>query len=134
MVGGCHESGHFVRCSTVKAAIAVLKKGVLSCFYGKYTFSQRSCLFAGQIGLKTLKNYQKTLKNHQKTLKNGIYSFPAWRSAFMGRLWRTSRQVRLLCPWARHLTGCPRLYVEDRWPINLEKGNSQASADVPSKV
>ena len=45
-----------------------------------------------------------------------------------------SRQVRLLCPWARHLTGCPRLYVEDRWPINLEKGNSQASADVPSKV
>ena len=24
-----------------------------------------------------------------------------------GRLWRTSRQVRLLCPWARHLTGRP---------------------------
>ena len=23
------------------------------------------------------------------------------------RLWRTSRQVRLLCPWARHLTGRP---------------------------
>ena len=46
----------------------------------------------------------------------------------------TSRQVRLLCPWVRHLTGCPRLYVEDRWPINLEKGNSQASADLPSKV
>ena len=33
-----------------------------------------------------------------------------------GRLWRTSRQVRLLCPGARHLTGRPRLYVEDRWP------------------
>ena len=27
-----------------------------------------------------------------------------------------SGQVRLLCPWARHLTGRPRLYVEDRWP------------------
>ena len=26
-----------------------------------------------------------------------------------GRLWRTSRQVRLLCPWARHLTGRPTL-------------------------
>ena len=24
-----------------------------------------------------------------------------------GRLWRTSRQVRLLCPWARHLMGRP---------------------------
>ena len=24
-----------------------------------------------------------------------------------GRLWRTSRKVRLLCPWARHLTGRP---------------------------
>ena len=24
-----------------------------------------------------------------------------------GKLWRTSRQVRLLCPWARHLTGRP---------------------------
>ena len=24
--------------------------------------------------------------------------------------------LRLLCPWARHLTGCSHLYVEDRWP------------------
>ena len=30
-------------------------------------------------------------------------------------MWRTSRQVRLLCPWARHLTGRLRLYVVDRW-------------------
>ena len=47
------------------------------------------------------------VESYQKTLKNGIHSFPAWRSAFRGRLWRTSRQVRLLCPWARHLTGRP---------------------------
>ena len=32
------------------------------------------------------------------------------------------------------LNGLPRLYEEDRWPINLEKGNFQASADLPSKV
>ena len=31
-------------------------------------------------------------------------------------MWRTSRQVRLLCPRAKHLTGRPHLYVEDRWP------------------
>ena len=30
-------------------------------------------------------------------------------------MWRTSRQACLLCPWARHLTGCLRLYVADRW-------------------
>ena len=32
------------------------------------------------------------------------------------------------------LNGTPHLYVEDRWPLNLEKGNSQASADFPSKA
>ena len=30
-------------------------------------------------------------------------------------VWKTSRQACLLCPWARHLTGCLRLYVVDRW-------------------
>ena len=28
---------------------------------------------------------------------------------------RTSRQACLLCPWARHLTGCLHLYVAERW-------------------
>ena len=54
------------------------------------------------------------VESYQKTLKNGIHSFPAWRSAHKG-VWRTSRQACLLCPWARHLTGCLRLYVADRW-------------------
>ena len=31
-------------------------------------------------------------------------------------VWRTSPQACLLCPWARHLTGRPHLYVADRWP------------------
>ena len=52
---------------------------------------------------------------YQKTLKNGIHSFPAWRTAFSGGCGEQA-QVRLLCPWARHLTGRPHLYVEDRWP------------------
>ena len=30
-------------------------------------------------------------------------------------MWRTSRQACLLCPWARHLTGCLHLHVADRW-------------------
>ena len=28
---------------------------------------------------------------------------------------RTSQQACLLCPWARHLTGCLRVYVADKW-------------------
>ena len=43
-----------------------------------------------------------------------------------------NRQVRLLCPWTRHLTGRPHLYVEDRWPRHIANGNSQTSADVQS--
>ena len=40
----------------------------------------------------------------------------------------------LVVSLGKSLNGTPHLYVEDRWPINLEKGNSQASADFPSKV
>ena len=40
----------------------------------------------------------------------------------------------LVVSLGKALNGTPHLYVEDRWPINLEKGNSQASADIPSKV
>ena len=30
-------------------------------------------------------------------------------------MWRTSRKACLLCPWARHLTGCLHLHEPDRW-------------------
>ena len=30
-------------------------------------------------------------------------------------VWRTSRQASMLCPWARHITGCLHLHVADRW-------------------
>ena len=39
-----------------------------------------------------------------------------------GIVWRTSRQARLLCPMARHLTGRLHLYVADRWPIRTSPG------------
>ena len=71
------------------------------------------------------------VESYQKTLKNGIYSFPAWRSAFMGSYGEQAGKFTCCVLAARHLTGCPRLYVEDRWPINLEKGSSQASDRLP---
>ena len=36
------------------------------------------------------------VESYQKTLKNGIHSFPAWRSAKTGIVWRTSLLVA--CP------------------------------------
>ena len=69
-----------------------------------------------------------------KDFKKWYPQLPCLALGIYGRLWRTSRQVRLLCPWARHLKGRLRLYVEDRWPRHLGNGNSQASADFPSKI
>jgi len=47
------------------------------------------------------------IESDQMTLKVGIHSFPAWRSAFKRVSVKIGRQARLLCPWARHLTGLP---------------------------
>jgi len=54
-------------------------------------------------------------ESDRKTLKVGIYSFPARCSAFKRVSVKISRQVRLLCPWARHVTGLP-LYL---WAVGL---------------
>jgi len=43
----------------------------------------------------------------QKALKVGNHSFSAWRSACKRVNVEISRQVRLLCPWARHVAGVP---------------------------
>ena len=48
--------------------------------------------------------------------KIGIHNFPAWRSSSIkGTVWRTSRQVYLLCRRERHLAGFPHLGVVARW-------------------
>ena len=71
------------------------------------------------------------VESYQKTLKNGIHSFPAWH---LGEVVENKPASSLVVSLGKALNGTPHLYVEDRWPINLEKGSSQASADLPSKV
>ena len=39
-----------------------------------------------------------------------------------GIVWRTSWQACLLCPWTIQLTGCPHLYVADRWHTRTSSG------------
>ena len=44
---------------------------------------------------------------------------------------RTSRQACLLCPWAKHLTGCLGVYVADRWRTRTSPGyNCEAAHPV----
>ena len=61
-------------------------------------------------------------KSYQKTLKNNIHSFLLGAQHTKRIVWRTSRQACLLCPWARHLTGCLHLYVADRWFTRTSPG------------
>ena len=73
------------------------------------------------------------VESYQKTLQNGIHSFPTWRLAF--RTCRTNKPTSsLVVSLGKALNGTPRLYVEDRWSRHFGNGNSQASADVPSKI
>ena len=50
------------------------------------------------------------VESHKKTSKMVSTASPLCAQQ-MGIVWRTRPQACLLCPWARHLTGCLRLYV-----------------------
>ena len=51
-----------------------------------------------------------------KHFKKWYSQHPCLALSIKKRVWRTSRQACLSCPWARHLTGRLHLYVADRWP------------------
>jgi len=56
----------------------------------------------------TLIKFDYLAESDQNNLKVGIHSFLACRrSAFKRVSMEIGRQVCLLCPWARHLTGLP---------------------------
>ena len=73
-----------------------------------------------------VESYQKTLKMVSATSLLG--------ARHLGEIVENKPASSLVVSLGKALNGKPHLYVEDRWPINLEKGNSQASADFPSKV
>ena len=73
------------------------------------------------------------VESYQKTLKNGIRSF-LLGARHLRKVVENKPASSLVVSLGKALNGTPHLYLEDRWPINLEKGNSEASADFPSKV
>ena len=65
--------------------------------------------FSSQIIPKDFKTWYLQLSCLALSIKQGI-------------AWRTSRLACLWCPWPRHLTGCLRLYVADRWRTRASPG------------
>ena len=60
-------------------------------------------------------HYACTMPIYNYPLKNGVFTASLFGAQQIGIVWRTSQQAWLLCPWAKHLTGCLHLYVADRW-------------------
>ena len=73
-----------------------------------------------------VESYQNTLKMASAASLLGV--------PHLGKVVENKPASSLVVSLGKALNGTPHLYVEDRWAINLEKGNSQASADLPSKV
>ena len=48
-----------------------------------------------------------------------------------GTVWRTSRQVYLLCHWGGHLAEFPHLGVVDRWPATPMRARYSAMVAFP---
>ena len=53
--------------------------------------------------------------------KNWYSQLPCLTLSIKGTVWRTSRQVYLLCRWEWHLAGFPHLGVVDRWPATPKR-------------
>ena len=73
-----------------------------------------------------VESYQKTLKMASAASLLGVQH--------LGEVVENKLASLLVVSLGKTLNRMPNLYVEDRWPINLKKGNSQASADFPSKI
>ena len=67
-----------------------------------------------------------------KDFKNGIHSFPPWRSDLEDIV--ESQPATSLVSLNKVLDGTSHLYVKDMSPRHFGNGNSQASANVPSKI
>ena len=72
------------------------------------------CLLSCRIGFDSESGQTNDFKNWYSQL-------PCLTLSIEGTVWRTSRQVYLLCRWERHLAGFPHLGVVDRWPATPKR-------------
>ena len=74
------------------------------------------------------------VESYQKTLKNGIHSFPAWRSAFMGGCGEQAGKFACCVLGQDTQRDASAFMWKTGGPDTSKNGNSQASADFPSKI
>ena len=55
---------------------------------------------------------------------NWYSQLPCLTFSIEGTVWRTSRQVYLLCRWERHLAGFPHLGVVERCPATPKRART----------
>ena len=89
------RSGTRIPGTSVTSFMAQEHQGILHVFV--LSINRRDGVVVRAFALQSVDlGFNPFVGSHQKTLKNAIHSFPAWHSEFKGRLWRTSRQARLL--------------------------------------
>ena len=102
------EPAEYERAATARQALTSLPKGSLP----------KDCLHKRRDGIVVRASASQSVdlgfiplvESYRKTLKNDIYSFPAWRSAFMRGC--GEQAGKFACCGALNKT--PNLYVEDR--------------------
>ena len=73
------------------------------------------------------------VESYQKTLKM-VFTASLLSAQHLVEVVENKPASSLVVSLGKALNGTPRLYVEDGWPRHLGNGNSQASADVLSKI
>ena len=68
------------------------------------------------------------VESYQKTFKKMASAASLLGARYLWEVVENKPASSLVVSLGKALNGTHHLYVEDRWPINLEKGNSQASA------
>ena len=71
---------------------------------------------SGAVDLGLISNWVKLM-----TSKLVLTAYLLDAQHYKGTVWRTSRQVYLLCRWERHLAGFPHLGEVDRWPATSKQ-------------
>ena len=103
--GACYHFGTAVpsvskmQCTTQRIINNSLRDGVVITASASQSVDLR---FITQVEL-----YQNTLKM--------VFTTSLLGAEHIGMMWRTTGKHCLLCPWARHLSGCLHFQVADRW-------------------
>ena len=74
------------------------------------------------------------LSSHTIRLLKVVSTASLLGARHLGEVVENKPESLLIVSLGEALNGTPHLYIENRWPRHIANGNSQASADSPSKI